>query len=218
MRRRAPGKQQVRGTEDDRPVDDDRLLMGRLAQRDVAALEALYDRHASMLYAFLMRMLANAAEAEEILHEVFWRAWSQPDRYQPRRGSPRVYFVQLARSRALDRLRRERRRRDLLEESGAAVTQRLQNGAQIDPWRSAVSGEERARLQWALSGLPDRQRRAVVLNYFDGLSHREIAEQLGEPLGTVKTRIRGGLARMRDRLEAAGAPKAVAAKRVWHEL
>ncbi len=211
MRPKAPKTRRTRGAE------DDRILMRRLAKREVGALEALYDRHASLLYAFLSRMLANAAEAEEILHEVFWRAWSHPERYQPERASPRVYFFQLARSRALDHLRRERRRRGLLEETGAILTEGLGRRETTDPLQSAVSGEDRLRLEWALSELPDQQRRAVVLNYFDGLSHREIAEHLGEPLGTVKTRIRGGIARMRNHLQSS-AGGAVAPKRVWHEL
>lgn len=198
MRPRAP-KPRVR-----RSADDDRTLMQRLVARDVSALEALYDRHASILYAVLLRILSSAAEAEEILHEVFWRAWSRPEQYQPQRASPRVFLFQLARSRALDRLRRERRRRDLLGETGATLWQDQATVQKTDPLGSAVSAEDRARLQSALSELPAGQRRAVVLSYFDGLSHREIAEELGEPLGTVKTRIRGGLARMRTRLERSG--------------
>ena len=183
---------------------DDRALMQHLLERDVAALEALYDRHASILYALLLRMLSSAAEAEEILHEVYWRVWSRPEQYQPERASPRVYLFQLARSRALDRLRRDRRRRDLLGESGSALWGDETANAQTDPFGSAVSAEDQDRVQRALSELPDPQRRAVVLSYYDGLSHREIAEALGEPLGTVKTRIRGGLARMRARLERSG--------------
>lgn len=178
--------------------------MGRLAERDVGALEALYDRHAAILYAMLLRMLSSAAEAEEILHEVFWRAWSRPEQYQPGRASPRVFLFQLARSRALDRLRRDRRRRDLLGETGAALWQDVSAAEKTDPLGSAVSAEDRARVRRALLELPASQRRAVVLSYFDGLSHREIAEELGEPLGTVKTRIRGGLARMRARLDRSG--------------
>jgi len=195
MRLRAP-KQRLCGN-----ADDDRALMRRLAERDVSALEALYDRHASVLYALLLRMLSSGAEAEEILHEVFWRAWSRPAQYQPQRASPRVFLFQLARSRALDRLRRDRRRRDLLGETGASFWEDLSSTQKTDPLGAAVSAEDKARVQRALSELPASQRRAVVLSYFDGLSHREIAEELGEPLGTVKTRIRGGLARMRARLD-----------------
>ncbi len=156
-------------------------------------------------------MLQSAAAAEELLQEVFWGLWTHPERFDPERGGLRVYLFQLARSRALDSLRRERRRAELLR-SNPAIDADVRGPADpSNPFLAAVSSEDRSRIREALAALPAPQQRVLALSYFDGLSHSEIAERLGEPLGTVKTRIRGGLARMRARLGNED-------ERSWHEV
>jgi RNA polymerase sigma-70 factor (ECF subfamily) len=174
-----------------------------VAEGDPAALAALHDRHAAGVYAVCLRVLRDAEEAEEILEDVFWQLWRQARQYDATRGSVGVYLGTLARSRAIERLRvRERRVRlrselpdELLGESSLGVAT---TGA--SPLHDALSLERRARVRRALAELPAAQREAVELAFLEGLSHGEVAERLGEPLGTVKTRIRSGLLRLRGAL------------------
>jgi RNA polymerase sigma-70 factor, ECF subfamily len=131
---------------------------------------------------------------------VFWELWRSSGRYAAERGSARVYLVQLARSRSLDRVRLRRRREALLADAGGpgVVAAELGNDARgPSALSAALSGEEQRQVRAALCELSESERRAVTLSFFDGLSHAEIAAQLGEPLGTVKTRIRRALLRLR---------------------
>lgn len=185
--------------------------MRSLADGDANALGRVYDLHASLVFGVLLRMLQSAAAAEDLLQEVFWALWTHPERFDPERGGLRVYLFQLARSRALDSLRRERRRGELLRGQPAMNPGPREPLDPSNPFLAAVSAEDRSRVRDALADLPVAQQRVLTLSYFEGLSHSEIAEQLGEPLGTVKTRIRGGLARMRARL--ASEPN-----RSWNEV
>ncbi len=175
-----------------REGDDDHDLMERIAARDPSALATLYDAHASVLLALGVRVLRDRMEAEEVLGDVFLEVWSRHDRYSPARGTPLAYLVTLTRSRAVDRLRSRRQRDWSLPASDAS--------ARSSPLEDALSGEQRRHVQEALNGLTPPQRRAVELSFFDGLSHTEIARSLGEPLGTVKTRIRQGLIQLRKAL------------------
>jgi RNA polymerase sigma-70 factor (ECF subfamily) len=186
---------------------DDLTLMELLARRDASALDALYLRHSSLVFALCLRILRSHAEAEEVLQEVFWELWRSSGRYAAERGSARVYLVQLARSRSLDRLRLRRRREALLADAGgpAAVASELGGEARTpNALAAALSGEENRQVQAALCELSDSERQAVTLSFFDGLSHAEIAAHLGEPLGTVKTRIRRALLRLRAVLARGG--------------
>ncbi|HTO68571.1 MAG TPA: sigma-70 family RNA polymerase sigma factor [Myxococcota bacterium] len=179
---------------------DDLTLMELVARRDASALDALYLRHASLVFALCLRILRNHAEAEEVLQEVFWELWRSSSRYAAERGSARVYLVQLARSRSLDRVRLRRRREALLADAGgpSVIAAELGgDGRAASGLAAALSSEERSQVFAALRCLSEAERKAVTLSFFDGLSHAEIAAQLGEPLGTVKTRIRRALLRMR---------------------
>ena len=180
---------------------DDARLMGAIRRGDSSALEGLYDRYARLVFALCARMLRNATEAEEVLQEVFWEVWRRADRYEEARGAPRAYLLKLARSRALDRLRRDRRREDLKLRAGLDPGW-LPSAGSCDPSaeRDAIAAEQRVAIGRALRTLPAVQRRAVMLSFFDGMTHREIAEALDAPLGTIKTRIRKGLLRLRDYL------------------
>src|SRR5262245_905621 len=162
---------------------DDLTLMELVARRDAAALDALYLRHSSLVFALCLRILRNHAEAEEVLQEVFWELWRSSGRYAAERGSARVYLVQLARSRSLDRVRLRRRREALLADAGgpSAVASELGGDGRISSaLAAALSGEEHRQVRDALSELSESERRAVTLSFFDGLSHAEIATLLNE--------------------------------------
>ncbi len=182
----------------------DFALMERIAGRDPRALEEFYDRHGSLVYAICLRVLRDVRDAEEVLQEVFLEVWRRVERYDATRASPRVYLVQISRSRALDRLRRNRRRTDLGLRALAEAEFGPDETPCSDPLQldAAIASDDASRIRLALRTLPESQRRAVMLAYFEGLSHSEIAAALGEPLGTVKTRIRKGLLRLRESFSA----------------
>jgi RNA polymerase sigma-70 factor (ECF subfamily) len=180
--------------------DGDAVLLERIAGGETAALEEFYDRYGGLVYAVCLRILRDASDAEEVLQEVFFEIWRRGDRYDPARANARVYLVHLTRSRALDRLRRIRRREEIGRRGLAVPT--LDDEAGAPPLDQAVAAEERRRMRLALRSLPEAQRTAVMLSFFDGLSHSEIARELDTPLGTVKTRIRKGLVRLREILLA----------------
>lgn len=174
-------------------VGSDAALAAGLDARDPAALAAFYDRYAGYALAVALRILRDRPEAEEAVQDVFWQIWSGRVRYDPLRGKFRTWVFTIARSRALDRLRRR-----------APLQAPMPAGA----FSSEASGSENAELQTGLLRLLGRltrdQRDAVVLAFYEGLTHYEIAERLGEPVGTVKSRIRRGLLELRAALEAEG--------------
>jgi len=182
---------------------DDLSLMERVARREPAALDALYLIHAPLLFALCVRILRNRPEAEEVLQEVFWEVWRTGGRFAADRGSPRVYLLQLTRSRALSALRLRRRRDGLLADAGglrALATELVDAQPDASALDTAMVGQDRQRVRNALRALPEAERCVLLLGYFEGLSQSEIATQLGEPLGTVKTRMRRGLAHLRAAL------------------
>lgn len=178
-------------------TSDDFRLMDAIAARDAAALSALYDRHAPGVMGVCLRILRDRAEAEEVAGDVFIEIWNRAERFDPTRGHPVAYLLSLARSRAIDRLR-SRVRRDRIFSAPEDVDAR----SAADPFQDSSIAQMRVHLERALAGLQPGQREALELAYFDGMSHSEVAAQLGEPLGTVKTRIRQGLLRLRERLAA----------------
>jgi RNA polymerase sigma-70 factor (ECF subfamily) len=180
---------------------DDFELMRGIASRDQSALRDLYDRHSGIVYSLCLRILRNNAEAEELLVDVFWEAWEKCGRYDATRGSPLTYLTTLARSRAIDRLRsrasatRHMAMVDDVETVAPASAQGSDN-----PLGAAIDAERRATVAAALQSLEPQQRQAIECAYYEGLSHSEVAEKLGKPLGTVKTWIRTGLIRLRESL------------------
>jgi RNA polymerase sigma-70 factor (ECF subfamily) len=164
------------------PID---VLLDRLAGGDHAALGEVYDRYVGLVNGLALRILRNAAEAEEVIQEVFVQIWRQAVRFDPARGSAEAWICTIARTRALDRLRRRTSRR---EDSEEAIP-----GAGDMP-----KTVEALAVQKALASLSDDQRTALELAYWEGLTQSEIALRLGEPLGTVKTRIRTAMIRLRD--------------------
>lgn len=183
-------------------AQDDRTLMTGIAAGDATALRDLYDRYAGQVLALCLRILRDRAEAEEALGDVFWELWERADRYREGRGAPFSYLMTVARSRAIDRLRRRRRTELAFEPQSPMPGGALGASEATDqgPYREAAASEQKTRIRRALAGLSAVERQAVELSFFDGLSHSEIARTLQEPLGTVKSRIRQGLLRLRDAL------------------
>jgi RNA polymerase sigma-70 factor, ECF subfamily len=165
---------------------------------DQGAAAGLYDRHSRALYSLILRILGDEGEAEDVLQEVFVQAFRQAGRYDASRGAVVAWLLMMARSRAIDRLRTRRTR----VEGRTGEVQVLNDLPDAQPdAASVIIGEEQTRLvRHALAELPLVQRVAIELAYYEGLSHSEIAERLEQPLGTIKTRIRLGLLKLRDEL------------------
>jgi RNA polymerase sigma-70 factor, ECF subfamily len=182
----------ARGTED-RAADQ--AALARMARGEGDALAELYDRHARPIYSLALRVLGDAAEAEDIVQEVFSQAWKQAGRYSASRGAVAAWLLTLARSRAIDRLRAKRARPgEVIDER--ATGQLVDAGPPVDSL--VLSSEQVARVRAALDELPLLQRAAIELAYYEGLTHAEIADRLEQPLGTVKTRIRLAMLKLRD--------------------
>lgn len=184
------------------PSIDEPALVRLVAARDQAALAALYDRYARPMFALALKITGVAEEAEEIVTDVFCQAWRTADRYDATRGRVDGWLFMMTRSRALDRVRaslREQRRVEA-QEAELAVTP-LDRVA--DPEADAELAERREVVQAALGVLTPAQRTALELAFYEGLSHSEVAERTGEPLGTIKTRIRSALAKLREALAPA---------------
>ncbi len=176
--------------------------MVRVSQNDAAALEEFYRRHSASVFGLCTRILGDRGEAEELLEEVFWQLWQHRKRYDATRATPLTYLMTLARSRAIDRLRFRRRRAAVwCEEVDEAHWDRALAPTQPDPLGGVLAYERRAKLNAGLEQLSEAHRRAITMAFFGGLTHKEIAERLGEPLGTVKTRIRRGLLALRTILD-----------------
>ncbi len=175
----------------------DHDLIASMAGGDDSALAELYDRYAGRVNALARRILGNEADAEDLLADVFYEFWQRREAYDAGRGSPLTYLLLLTRSRAIDRLRSAGRRPAVNLPDGPDA---VDEGARPDA--SVLADERQRHVQTALSELSEDQRWAVTANFFDGLSHREIAERSGKPIGTVKTYIRQGLSRLRQSLHS----------------
>jgi RNA polymerase sigma-70 factor (ECF subfamily) len=175
-------------------VSDVELLQA-IARRDELALGLLFDRYRLILFGLLVRILNSRPEAEDILQEVFLQVWRRAADFDEQRGRPFTWLVTLARSRAIDRLRMLASRERLAASAARDVSDEASD-AVLDAFRS----EQREIVAGALAELPEEQRRALMLAYFEGLTQSEIATRLGTPLGTVKTRMRSGMFKLRELL------------------
>ena len=172
-------------------------LITRIAAGDRDAFSRFYDLLAPTAFGLIRRVLRDPEAAAEVLQDVFWQVWREAPRYDPKRGSPEAWLVMRAKTRAIDRLRSIRRRdRTFVAPVDESVAQ-SNDGPAENP---AVVAEDRGLVQTALAQLPEPQRRVIELAFFEGLTQSEIATRLGEPLGTVKTRARLGLERLRGAL------------------
>ena len=177
----------------------DAQLVTSIARYSEVALAEAYRRHGGAVYGLAKRVLQNPADAEDVTQEVFLRLWNQPDRFDASRGSLRSFLLAQAHGRAVDAVRstssrRQREARDALRTAGAAYDM------QREVWDLAVA-DQVAR---AMGELPEEERRAIELAYFDARTYREVAAMLDQPEGTVKSRIRNGMRRMRAALADAG--------------
>ena len=171
----------------------DESLLARVRERDQAAMGEIFDRFATMVYAVAMRVLRDSDQAEDIMQDVFLQVWSFPDRFVHGRGSLGAWLAVVARNRAIDILRR-RRPTDPCDEvvlaSGTDLASEVERNTIMD------------KVRGVLKDLPAEQRRSLELAFFEGLTHSEVAARTGDPLGTVKTRIRTALASLRKGIEA----------------
>jgi RNA polymerase sigma-70 factor (ECF subfamily) len=194
---------------DPRTYDEntDAAVVSRMARGDEQALSALYDRWVDTVHTLAFHLLGDADEAEDVVEETFWQAWRQASRYEGSRGQVSTWLSTIARSRALDRLRSRRRRAEepLDQPPTKFAPQRgFASDTAAAPGDAHVAAEhwERSRdVVAALKVLPADQREVIELAYFGGLSHSEIAEKTSLPLGTVKTRVRLALEKLREPLE-----------------
>ena len=171
-------------------VDDATGLMARVRKHDTAAFEALYDAYHRLVYGVAFRMLGDAATAEDITQAVFLKVWSSPELFAG--GNFAGWIVRITRNRALDLLRSKARSFEELPEG-------MPDGEALED--RAFATLDAARVRSALAALPADQREPIELGFFAGITHQEIAQRCGVPLGTIKTRIRTGLRRLRSTLE-----------------
>lgn len=177
----------------------DMELMTRIQARDQQAFGTLYDRFAPVVYSLCYKLLGSHADAEEVALDVFDQLWRTAERYTPERGRVDAWVFLIARSRSLDRLRkRQRMARDV---ETAEVIAQWEDGEQIrGPEFDVLLSERKQEVVAALGQLPEAQRLALELAYYKGLSQSEIATETGESLGTIKTRIRSGMGKLRESL------------------
>ncbi len=176
-------------------------LIGRIRQGEASALDELYRRYSSPVYSLVWKILQNSEEAEDVSMDVFWQIWRQADRYDLSRGTPPAWIFTLARSRAIDKLRARQRREDRnisIDDPEIHIDPLDENAT---PDQVASFRQTRDAVRRAIATLSPVQREAVEMAFFQGLTHVEIAEKLQQPLGTIKTRIRQGLIRLRKQLD-----------------
>ena len=174
---------------------EDAALIRRMVDADETALGALYDRWVRSLYSLVLHLLRDPDEADDVVEETFWQAWRKAGSYEPSKGAVSTWLLTIGRRKALDRLRaRKRNREDTIdgESSFADLPSRSP-----DPANEAERSELRENIRAALKQLPPEQREVLELGYFSGLSQAEIAEAIRQPLGTIKTRMRLAMQKLR---------------------
>lgn len=177
--------------------DSDVELLHAVAGGDEGALARLYDQYRVILFGLLLRILGSREEAEDVLQDVFIQVWRRAKDFDEKRGKPFTWLVTLTRSRAIDRLRLLGARNRLAESAARDLVE-----AVSDALSDTIESGQREIVQRALAELPADQKEALVLAYYEGLTQSEIASQLGTPLGTVKTRMRSGMMKLRSLLGA----------------
>lgn len=171
--------------------------MWKVAEGDQSAFTAFYEATKKVVFGMVVRIVSDRAIAEEVVLDVYTQAWRQARTFDSRRGSPVAWLTTIARSRAIDRVRSgryEQQNREPMENAGEIRAQSL------SPEESSVIAERQKLVRFALDSLSPEQREVLELAYYSGLSHTEIAERLGHPLGTVKTRTRLAMIKLRDML------------------
>lgn len=179
----------------------DLSLVEAMARGNEPAAASLYERHGAVIYGLALRMVNEAADAEEVVLDSFAQAWREAARYDISRGSVLGWLTTIARTRSLDTIRARGRRAKMVDAAAVRLDEPAAMGeATPSPDRAVEESERASAVTSALRLLPELQRRAIELAFFEGLTHQEVAERLREPLGTVKTRIRLGMLKLRDML------------------
>ena len=179
-------------------ISDEELIL-RISGEDREAIRLLYARHGRLVYGCAMQIVSDAAAAEEVCQDVFLRVWERSGTYRRDRGKVVTWLARIARNRAIDVLR-ARRARGIVQTTPVDDSVPAAAGGDSDPGERLWQSLRDERVREAVASLPPEQRRALTLAFFHGLTHRQIAESLGEPLGTVKTRIRDAMLKLRARL------------------
>jgi RNA polymerase sigma-70 factor (ECF subfamily) len=182
----------------------DEQLMARVAQEDSTALELLYHRYAPMVMGVVIKILQDRAAAEEVVQETFWRVWDKADTFQAQRGSFTSWMFSIARRLAIDVLRRRKARPQLADNETQVETQAANTDPGPDVADQAWLGIQRQQVQAAMAQLSPEQYEVIEMAYFGGLTRQEIAAATGNPLGTIHTRARLGLMKLRTVLQAEG--------------
>lgn len=179
----------------------DPTLLARVAKGDHQAFSQLYDYSSTLLFTLAVRILGNNEEAAELLQDVYLEVWRKVSRYDVGRGTPAAWLVTLTKSRAIDRLRARGARAYQATSSPEAGTAAQVTDMCPSPFETQADQELRTAVGAAVAGLPQAQQQAIELAYYEGLSHTEIATRLNQPLGTVKTRIKLGMSKLREGLQ-----------------
>ena len=184
------------------PIADEQLV-AQIAQGDASALEQLYDRYVRQCFGLALRMLGDSALAEEVIQEIFLKLWTSPGSYSTQKGKFVSWLLSLVHHRCIDELRRRSRTDVALDDETGSVLD-TEPDPTPEPGDQVWVMEQQRAVREALAQIPQNQRQVLELAYYRGLSHSEIAEKLGQPLGTVKTRIRLGMQSLRSLLEPHG--------------
>ena len=179
-------------------------LLALVAKGDQQAFSQLYDHSSTLLFTLAVRILGNREEAAELLQDVYLEVWRKVSRYDVGRGTPVAWLITLTKSRAIDRLRARAARGYRATNSLEAETAMQVADPSPSPLETQANQELRLAVGTAVAGLPQAQQQAIELAYYEGLSHAEIAQRLNQPLGTVKTRIKLGMSKLRDGLQQWG--------------
>ncbi|MEX2235937.1 MAG: sigma-70 family RNA polymerase sigma factor [Dehalococcoidia bacterium] len=181
-------------------ASDDELMNG-MRDRDITAFETLYKRYADLVFSACLRVLSDPAMAEDMAQEIFIRVWRKPESFDPERGKFVTWLLSVSRNRAVDEIRSRGRRRKHELGNVVDVEERPSGKERDDPLFNAQLADERETILKALATLPLEQRQAIEFAYFKGLTQQEIASGLNQPLGTIKTRIRLGMQKLKKYMQ-----------------
>ena len=193
-----PSERELSYSGDTRSNADDVALIRRIVEADETALGALYDRWVRSLYSLVLHLLKDADEAEDVVEETFWQAWRKASSYEPSKGAVSTWLLTIGRRKALDRIRAKKRHKE--DPIGQDNTFANLPSTALDPSQDMEGSELREHVRAALVQLPAEQREVLELGYFKGMSQTEIADATGQPLGTVKTRMRLAMQKLREPL------------------
>lgn len=181
--------------------DDERKLMKRIKARDAKALEELYDTYNSLLYGLVITIVKKREEAEDVLQEVFLKIWEKAHTFDESRGNVYSWIVTLTRNKAIDRIRSKGFKTQQKASTSISEPEFILEGDKYDPLETTIYSNRAELVKKALDQIPENQREVIEIAYYKGMTQSEIADHLNLPLGTVKTRTRQGLIKLKDILE-----------------